>query len=73
MAYTDFDGKRLYKERKIGSFTVAKLDVYLKENNLLPEGYITKKEKIALIEADLMPGMWPELLHVKFVIIWQLR
>ena len=28
MAYTDFDMKSLYKERKIGSLTVAKLDIY---------------------------------------------
>ena len=47
MAYTDFDWKSLYKERKTGSLTVAKLDIYmyLKEKNLLPEGHITKIEK----------------------------
>ena len=58
MAYTDFDWKRLYKERKTVFF------------NLLPETGTTKKEKVALIEADLAPRTCPELL-VKFVIIWQ--
>ena len=37
---------------------VAKLDIFLKEKNLLQEGRITKKEKVALVEADLTPATW---------------
>ena len=69
IANTDFNWKSLYKERKIGSLTVAKLDIYLKEKNLLPEGCIAKEEKVALVETDLAPATWPKLLWVKCIII----
>ena len=69
MTYKEFDWKSLYKEMKIGSLTEAKLDIYLNEKNLLPEGHISKKEKkVSLFEADLAPDIWP-LLQDKFVII----